>query len=155
MSYKSGTAGLPAGSGAVPVVNFGVAGEIWLPLGTNGLYHSTDFGASFRSIGPKGLVADLVTVGMAAPRKRSSDVTIFIWGKSGTGAVQSVYRSDDGGNSWTMVTDTAHQYGGPVLIQGDPRVYGRVYMGFFGRGIIYADLTDGRRGDNVPGTFGL
>jgi oligoxyloglucan reducing-end-specific cellobiohydrolase len=157
VSYKSSPAsktGLPAGSGAVPVVNFAKAGEIWLPLGASGLYHSTDFGKSWKSIGPSKLVATLATVGKAAPGQSSP--AIFIYGKaaaSGSMSAVGVYRSDDGGSSWVPVTDTAHQYGGAVLIQGDPRVYGRVYMGYFGRGIIYADLTGGSK--NIPGTSGL
>jgi oligoxyloglucan reducing-end-specific cellobiohydrolase len=157
VNYKSSPAsktGLPVGSGAVPVVNFGKAGEIWLPLGVAGLYHSTDFGSSWKKIGPSGLVAELATVGKAAPGQSSP--AIFIYGKaanSGALSAVNVYRSDDGGSTWTAVTDVAHQYGGAVLIQGDPRVYGRVYMGFFGRGIIYADLVSGK--GNVPGTTGL
>lgn len=158
LSYKSNPAsktGLPAGSGATPVVNFGKAGEIWLPLGKDGLYHSTDFGSSFKKIGPSGLVANLVTVGKAAPGQ--SNPAIFIYGKASTSgdlSAVNVYRSDDAGSSWVAVTDKAHQYGGAVLIQGDPRVYGRVYMGYFGRGIIYADLAGGN-GANVPGTSGI
>jgi oligoxyloglucan reducing-end-specific cellobiohydrolase len=151
-SFPASKTGLPAGSGAVPVVNFATAGEIWLALGTSGLYHSTNFGSSFSKIGPSGLVANLVTVGAPAPGRSSP--AIFIWGQVSKGGTAAVYRSDDGGNSWVVVTDPAHQYGGPVLIQGDPRVYGRVYLGFFGRGIIYADLAGGSEA-NVPGTSGL
>jgi oligoxyloglucan reducing-end-specific cellobiohydrolase len=47
LSYKSTPAsktGLPAGTGAVPVTRFDAAGELWLPLGTSGLWHSTNFG---------------------------------------------------------------------------------------------------------------
>jgi oligoxyloglucan reducing-end-specific cellobiohydrolase len=47
--------------------------------------------------------------------------------------------------TWVRINDDAHQYGGAAIIQGDPRVYGRVYMGMFGRGIIYADIAGGGR----------
>ena len=38
------------------------------------------------------------------------------------------------------INDDAHQYGySGQAVTGDPRVYGRVYMGSNGRGILYAD----------------
>jgi hypothetical protein len=35
--------------------------------------------------------------------------------------------------------DDTHQYGGSHLITGDPRVYGRVYVGPPGRGIVFGE----------------
>jgi hypothetical protein len=37
------------------------------------------------------------------------------------------------------VNDDQHQYGWISVISGDPRVFGRVYFGANGRGIIYGD----------------
>jgi hypothetical protein len=40
------------------------------------------------------------------------------------------------------VSDDAHNFGGPddpYTFVGDPRVYGRIYMGMNGRGIIYGE----------------
>ena len=39
-----------------------------------------------------------------------------------------------------MISDLSHQYGWVTVIQGDPRVYGRLYVGTNGRGILYADI---------------
>jgi hypothetical protein len=39
-----------------------------------------------------------------------------------------------------MISDTSHQYGDVTVIQGDPRVYGRLYVGTNGRGVLYADI---------------
>jgi hypothetical protein len=38
-----------------------------------------------------------------------------------------------------QINDYQHQYGRPGVITGDPRIYGRVYLG--SRGILYADPT--------------
>lgn len=158
--------GLPAGQCAVPVVNFNRAGELWLPLGAGGLYHSGDFGASWEGVGPEGLRADFFSVGRGPPSANSTDVSLFLWGQvagegAGEGSADGLYRSDDRGVSWVRVNDEAHQYGGPELILGDPRVYGRVYIGTGGRGIVYADIAAGGQASsngsvaNVPGTAGI
>lgn len=155
VSYKSTSAsktGLPVGAGAVPITSFDTAGEIWLPLGTSGLYHSTDFGTTWSKIGPSGLVATYFSIGKAAPGR--SNPALFLWGQISSRSPVAIYRSDDGGSSWVRINDDTHQYGGSSIIQGDPRVYGRVYLGTFGRGIIYADIA-GTHGSNVPGTFGI
>ncbi|KUI70488.1 putative oligoxyloglucan-reducing end-specific xyloglucanase [Cytospora mali] len=154
--------GLPAGECALPVANFNKAGELWLALGSSGLYHSKDFGSSWKSIGPVGLKADFFSVGKGSSSRNSTEVSLFLWGRvssSGTGSIDGLYRSDDAGASWVRVNDETHQYGGPTMILGDPRVYGRVYIGTSGRGIIYADIAGpaSRSGKarNIPGTGGI
>ena len=158
LSYNASSAavtGLPSNSGAVPVVSFCTAGEIWLPLGSEGLYHTTNFGKTWTKIGPAGLSTTQFSVGKAAPGR--SNPALFLWGTASSAApldVTGLYRSDDAGSTWVRINDDQHQYGGSVIVQGDPQVYGRVYMGTFGRGIIYADIA-GEHGGNVPGTFGI
>lgn len=53
--------------------------------------------------------------------------------------VIGLFRSDDGGATWTAISDEEHQFGGSNVISGDPRRHGRVYLGTGGRGIIYGD----------------
>jgi hypothetical protein len=45
------------------------------------------------------------------------------------------------GASWVRINDDAHQFGMLGTISGDPRIYGRVYVGTQGRGIVYGDLS--------------
>lgn len=155
--------GLPAGECALPVANFNRAGELWLALGSSGLYHSKDFGSSWKGIGPSGLEAEFFSVGRgSSSHSNSTEPSLFLWGRvsgSGPGSLDGLYRSDDAGASWVRVNDAAHQYGGPTMILGDPRVYGRVYIGTSGRGIIYADIvgpaSESGNVTNIPGTGGI
>ena len=56
------------------------------------------------------------------------------------GGVRGIYRSDDKGASWTILIDPQHRFASPnSAIAGDPRTYGRVYVGTNGRGIVYRD----------------
>jgi photosystem II stability/assembly factor-like uncharacterized protein len=58
------------------------------------------------------------------------------------GIVNGVYgffRSDDIARSWVRINDDDHQYGLVLHICGDPKKYGRVYVGTHGRGLLCAD----------------
>ena len=50
-----------------------------------------------------------------------------------------IFRSTDQARTWVRINDDQHQYGLVLQITGDPRIYGRVYVGTHGRGILYAD----------------
>ena len=58
------------------------------------------------------------------------------------GADAGILRSNDAGTTWVRIDDDAHQFGFISHLSGDPRVYGRVYLGTGGRGIIYGDARD-------------
>ncbi|MDH6303420.1 photosystem II stability/assembly factor-like uncharacterized protein [Parabacteroides sp. PF5-5] len=49
------------------------------------------------------------------------------------------FRSDDAAKSWVRINDDDHQYGLVLHISGDPKKYGRVYVGTHGRGTLYGD----------------
>ncbi|HTW47389.1 MAG TPA: hypothetical protein VMD92_05540 [Acidobacteriaceae bacterium] len=124
-----------SGCGVVDA-NFAKAGDLWLPLGSNGLWHSTDGGVTWTQIA-NAPYANSVAVG--APSPWTHREAVFLYGEAGPTDAMAIYRSDDNGQSWVRVNDDAHQYGGPTLIQADPRVFGRVYLGMNGRGIVYGD----------------
>lgn len=127
------------GSGCgVSALNWAKAGDIWLPLGSNGLYHSTNGGVTWTKIANVS-GANSVAVGAAASRNQPQSV--FLYGTASPLGVMAIYRSDNNGASWVRINDNQHQYGGPTLIQADPRIYGRVYLGMNGRGIIYGDIA--------------
>jgi xyloglucan-specific exo-beta-1,4-glucanase len=129
--------GLPS-SGRFKAVP-GREGDVWLaggaPDGAYGLWHSTNSGASFTRLGN---VDEADVIGFGKPAPGQSYVALYSSAK--VGGVRGIFRSDDGGTSWIRVNDDQHQYGVTnTAITGDPRVYGRVYVGTNGRGIVYGE----------------
>jgi hypothetical protein len=49
------------------------------------------------------------------------------------------FRSTDYGTSWQRINDDQHQWGLVLQITGDPKKFGRVYVGTHGRGTFYGD----------------
>ena len=113
------------------------SGDLWLAT-LEGLYHSIEFGATWEKVGMKvGAISELhgLGFGKAAPGGEYTAMYAI-----GTVAGQpGVYRSDDAGQHWIRINDDQHQYGLMLQIIGDPRVYGRVYLGTHGRGILYGE----------------
>jgi len=139
--------GTPAGSPNraptyVPVANFARTGDLWLPLGGFGLFHSTDGGVTWKQV-TSVLQATMVAVGRANPRTRTEVQSIFVYGAISPSTTVAVFRSDNNGSTWVQVNDSGHQYGGPTVMAADPRVFGRVYLGMGGRGIVYGDAVVG------------
>ncbi|HEX8628012.1 MAG TPA: sialidase family protein, partial [Catenuloplanes sp.] len=128
--------GLPSSNhfAAVP----GRPGDVWL-AGSGGLFHSTDAGATFTRIPTVGRAGN-IGFGKAAPGQTYP--ALYLVGTVDN--VAGVYRSDNAGAGWVRINDDSHQYGNMgEAVTGDPRVYGRVYLGTNGRGILYADRLGG------------
>ena len=53
--------------------------------------------------------------------------------------IRGIFRSDNAGKSWIRINNDQHQWGLLLHITGDPKKYGRVYVGTHGRGILYGD----------------
>ncbi|MGO4110881.1 xyloglucanase [Paenibacillus sp. YAF4_2] len=125
----------------------GVEGDIWLVAAkdnTNtesayGVFHSTDSGATFTKL-KNVQEAAMIGFGKAAPGK--SYMVIYMNGR--INGKFGFYRSDDAGRSWIRINDDLHQYANATqAITGDPRVFGRVYIGTNGFGIVRGDIADG------------
>jgi photosystem II stability/assembly factor-like uncharacterized protein len=131
-TFSETVSGLARVSGR-PRAVFGVEGDFWLPT-ESGLLRSTDAGATLIAV-PSVQLAYAIGFGMAAPD--ASYPAIYLSGKIDNQL--GVYRSDDGGESWRRIDDAQHQYGYLNVIVGDPRNYGRVFLGTSGRGIVYGE----------------
>ncbi|KAG8710306.1 hypothetical protein FRC11_004653 [Ceratobasidium sp. 423] len=128
------------GSSTAPVkvvVNLNTSGDVWVST-DKGLFHSTNFGATFTA---DSSVTAAWAIGLGAPKTTGGYPAVFVAGT--IGGVVGYYRTDDQGVNWVQINDASHGFGAASanVLTGDPRVYGRVYIGTNGRGIFYGDVS--------------
>ncbi|WP_309032617.1 RICIN domain-containing protein, partial [Streptomyces alfalfae] len=115
-TFTARATGLPA-DGRLTAVP-GVAGDLWIAGGGQGLLHSTDGGRTFTRLTTV-RSASALGFGKAAPGASYQALYLIGTVKDVTG----VFRSTDKGATWLRVNDDAHQWGsigGVGVITGDP-----------------------------------
>jgi len=111
----------------------GRQGDLWLAA-YHGLYHLV--GKEFARM-PRVEQIHAFGFGKAAPEAKHA--TLYL-----VGTVQGqrgFFRSTDGAATWLRINDDQHQWGLVLHITGDPKQFGRVYVGTHGRGTFYGDPT--------------
>lgn len=124
--YQAGSRGDVRGGQDKVYATPGKSGDLWVAA-ADGLYHSADTGTRWIRSKP---VEQIHAFGFG------KDALYLVGTVSGQ---PGVFRSDDNGTSWRRINDDAHQWGLILQIAGDPKTYGRVYVGTHGRGILYGD----------------
>ena len=120
-------------------VESGKHGVIWMGMQEHGLWRVTYNKDDNRFIGERVSAAgdNIKRIGLGKPMQGSEIKTLYC---SGTvGGVYGFWRSQDGGSTWKRINDDKHQYGDIRTITGDPRVFGRIYVGTGTRGLVYGD----------------
>lgn len=108
-------------------------GDLWIAA-FDGLYHSADSGINFSKING---VQEIHAFGFGKGKTEKDYSALYLVGIVNN--VRGIFRSDDIGKSWVRINDEQHQWGLILHITGDPKIYGRVYVGTHGRGILYGD----------------
>ena len=109
-------------------------GDLWF-ISQGRLFHSTDGGKNFAEV-KSDLAVFTFDFGKAAPGKH--DMTLYAIGaKDG---VSAIWRSEDKGLSWVRLNDERHEYSRVWrCIAADKNIFGRVYAGTDGRGVVYGE----------------
>jgi photosystem II stability/assembly factor-like uncharacterized protein len=111
----------------------GKEGDLWIAA-FNGLYHSTDSGQTFARMDG---VSEVHAFGFGKAAPGADYAALYLVGTvNGQGGI---LRSTDTAKSWVRINDDRHQWGLVLQVTGDPKQYGRVYVGSHGRGIVYGD----------------
>ncbi len=131
VSFTLETSAAPRGGDMV--VNPFVTGDLWIAV-SGGLYHSSNFGATVTKVS-SALTSTNSVIALGAPAPGQTIPAIYVFGT--ISGFLGIYRSDDGGNTWLQLNTTSEQWGGLIeTMAADPNVFGRVYLGINGRGII-------------------
>jgi photosystem II stability/assembly factor-like uncharacterized protein len=121
-----------------PIANLTAApggeGDLWLAVGNQGLWHSTNGGENFTKVKN---ITTASAFGCGKPAQQKKFPALFLFGK--IDSQPGIFRSDDDGQTWLLINDEAHQFGWIPMLTGDPRVFGRVYLATTGRGIVYGE----------------
>jgi hypothetical protein len=141
-SFVSSYSGLPGLAdwqlnGASITLVPGFAGHVWVTTNKE-VFRSSDAGKTFEHVSSVDAGFGL-GVGKAAPGR--SYPALYLSGQ--VGSAKGFFRSDDIGHSWVRLNDDSHQFGYVNIVEGDPRTFGRVYLGTSGRGIIYGSPATG------------
>ena len=121
-------------------------GTLWISS-LRGLWRSTDSGKSFAPL-PSVAAANAVGFGKAAPE--TAHPAIYLIGAiAGTPQARppapgqmsgaAVYRSLNDGRTWQRIDTPQQRLPTADQIAGDPRIFGRVYVGTNGRGVFWGD----------------
>ena len=111
----------------------GKEGDLWLAA-FNGLYHSTDTGKTFVRLGG---VTEIHAFGFGKAAPGADYSALYLIGI--VDGLRGIFRSDNTARAWARINDDQHQWGLLLHITGDPKQYGRVYVGSHGRGTFYGD----------------
>ncbi len=120
-----------SGSGNL-VANPFVAGDLW--IGHSPLYESTNFGASFSALQSSSSITSVTELALGKSAPGQTYAAIYIWGT--VAGTTGVFRSDDHGSTWVQINGSLQWGGNITVMAADPSTFGRLYMGFNGRGII-------------------
>jgi xyloglucan-specific exo-beta-1,4-glucanase len=126
-----------------------VAGQLWMG-GWNGIYKIVLTNLS-NGNGPTQNITQVANsavnvysndLALGAPAPGTTTPAIYIYGTTPSSSFVGVWRSDDGGTSWLQLNSTNQQWGGLIqAVAADPNVFGRVYIGVNGRGILVGNPT--------------
>lgn len=116
----------------------GRRGDLWVAA-FEGLYHVTGFSPEGVSLAHMAGITEIQAFGFGKAAPHHAYPTLYLAGT--VNGQPGVFRSIDEAQTWTRINDDEHQWGLILQIAGDPRVYGRVYIGTHGRGILYGDAA--------------
>jgi hypothetical protein len=110
----------------------GREGDLWVAA-FHGLYRARN-GQAFKRLPT---VSEIHAFGFGRAAPGAKDPALYLVGT--VSGRYGLFRSTDAAASWQRINDDAHQWGLILQVSGDPKMFGRVYVGTHGRGVLYGD----------------
>ncbi|HWV65678.1 hypothetical protein [Chitinophaga sp.] len=111
----------------------GVSGEVWVSLDANGLYRTTNGGTTFSKVAA---LTTSTAFAFGAPPSGSSTPAVYSYGT--LSGAKGLYRSTDLGVNWDRIDNGTQLFpAGVKALAGDRQVFGRIYVGTGGRGVLF------------------
>ncbi len=104
--------------------------DLWLAA-PYGLLHSEDEKHVMNAVPG---VDEAWRVGFGKAKSDGGYPAVYVYGK--VHGQEGIFRSDDGGETWTRINDDGHRFGNIDAISGDMLEYGTVYIAPAGRGLM-------------------
>lgn len=132
----------------------GLEGEVWLALGSSGIWRANGTGADktdsfeeitfFRRLNPTA-----VTFGKAAPG--SLVPAVYAYASRAADGLWGIWKSEDLGTSWELATPIDQPGQWVRVLVGDQQQYGRVFVGdaSYGIRVLQIDTTSTEVGDII------
>ena len=113
-------------------------GDLWIPVGAGGVYYLDSSTGTLAPTSQDVTLCDAIGIGKA--EKDGDYMALYMMGEA-NGDGYGIYQSTDKGVTWKRINDDTQKWGNVrKIISGDPKVYGRVYVGTDGRGIIMGNV---------------
>jgi hypothetical protein len=113
----------------------GKHGDLWIAA-FDGLYNAESVDKKFKKINN---IQEIHAFGFGKAAPKSDYPALYVVGT--INGKDGIFRSDDKGENWLRINNDQHRWGLILQITGDPKKYGRVYVGTHGRGIFYGDIN--------------
>lgn len=135
-SFEMSTLFIPDGANIAPSPE--KEGDLWLATAYGGVFLVTDFGQG-ELIRKNIQSAECIAVGAA--EAEGKPMALYVIGTNDD--IRGIWRSTDSGETWQRINDDLHQFGAiGNCLAADLRVFGQVYFGTNGRGIIMGRLKE-------------
>jgi uncharacterized protein YjdB len=113
-------------------------GNVWVALAGSGLHRSNDAGVTFVK---DNYFSSASLVDFGANKPGNNNPSVYVHGKVAGTPQWGVFRSNDMGSTWELISPADEPIARPLVIEGDRKIYGRIYISDEAVGVDYGEIN--------------